>query len=250
MLFNELKHHGVKGQQWGVRRGPPYPIEDKTLHKGQRLNTVNWAPLTEMITQGRKNSWLYTYNPDDAWDNKVYKGPFSYYKMQYTKTLLFEHQFEVVKDLKMPTSKERIDEFIKMYGENKSMVSKELKQAAKELDRFKIDLSARKGLNVKNLVTAEDFKKAYGVFNHMMENVAKYKSTKKYADLMSRKYDAMVDDNNQGVYNNAHDPIIIFRVNDALKKIGDAKMIEVQDVMKNLTDVETELAKEGKKVKL
>lgn len=22
-----LRHHGVKGQEWGVRNGPPYPIE-------------------------------------------------------------------------------------------------------------------------------------------------------------------------------------------------------------------------------
>ena len=22
-----LAHHGVKGQQWGLRNGPPYPIE-------------------------------------------------------------------------------------------------------------------------------------------------------------------------------------------------------------------------------
>lgn len=30
---NSLEHHGVKGQQWGVRNGPPYPIEDKVLKK-------------------------------------------------------------------------------------------------------------------------------------------------------------------------------------------------------------------------
>lgn len=30
---NYLSHHGVKGQEWGVRNGPPYPIEDKVAKK-------------------------------------------------------------------------------------------------------------------------------------------------------------------------------------------------------------------------
>lgn len=25
--FDELSHHGIKGQKWGVRNGPPYPLE-------------------------------------------------------------------------------------------------------------------------------------------------------------------------------------------------------------------------------
>ena len=28
-LSEELMHHGVKGQKWGVRNGPPYPIDKK-----------------------------------------------------------------------------------------------------------------------------------------------------------------------------------------------------------------------------
>ena len=34
---NELQHHGIKGQKWGVRNGPPYPIEDKVLKKRNKI---------------------------------------------------------------------------------------------------------------------------------------------------------------------------------------------------------------------
>lgn len=28
MVENELYHHGRKGQKWGKRNGPPYPLEE------------------------------------------------------------------------------------------------------------------------------------------------------------------------------------------------------------------------------
>lgn len=27
--ISTLQHHGVKGQKWGVKNGPPYPLKDK-----------------------------------------------------------------------------------------------------------------------------------------------------------------------------------------------------------------------------
>ena len=32
----ELYHHGIKGQQWGVQNGPPYPL-DSDVSTGKRL---------------------------------------------------------------------------------------------------------------------------------------------------------------------------------------------------------------------
>lgn len=29
----ELYHHGIKGQKWGVRNGPPYPLEKTVLKR-------------------------------------------------------------------------------------------------------------------------------------------------------------------------------------------------------------------------
>lgn len=33
---NELYHHGVQGQKWGVKHGPPYPL-DSSVSTGERL---------------------------------------------------------------------------------------------------------------------------------------------------------------------------------------------------------------------
>ena len=38
-----LMHHGIKKQQWGVRHGPPYPLdyEDHSKAEKKALNKVN-----------------------------------------------------------------------------------------------------------------------------------------------------------------------------------------------------------------
>lgn len=35
----ELYHHGIKGQQWGVRNGPPYPLNVSIKKKSNSGNT-------------------------------------------------------------------------------------------------------------------------------------------------------------------------------------------------------------------
>lgn len=102
------------------------------------------------------------------------------------------------------------------------------------------DYTCRNKIDINNLQTESDFKSAYEIFNHAMESADRFKSTKAYAKIMSKKYDAMVDDNNQGIYNHAHDPIIIFRANKALKKIGDTKYIDYEQVKRNIERVREE----------
>ena len=48
----ELAHHGIKGQKWGVRNGPPYPIErsrlDKSSESGKiKMNLQIFAKIPE-----------------------------------------------------------------------------------------------------------------------------------------------------------------------------------------------------------
>ena len=268
VYFSYLAHHGIKNMHWGERNGPPYPLSRKKkrsqkrkrkktqlaknakkLLKGTRLNSV--SPENDSNAYKNRDTWMYTFDPNDKWDSKVYKGPFSVYKMRQAGAYIYEHQFELVRDLKMPTNKERVDEFIKLYSDNRKQVYKDLKRTKKMLDASGVE--ANKPISkkiLKDLKTKAQFYAAYEIFNHAMENISRFKSTRAYAKIMAEKYDAMVDDNNKRIYNGVHNPLIIFRANEVLKDIGKAKYIDVEEIKKNYYEVKEELAKKGKKVLL
>ena len=265
---SELYHHGIIGQKWGVRRFQnedgsltdagrerygygPKPNERTVLKKGTKLNSVSIMGNSEDYRN--RDRWMYTYDPKNEWDRAVYRGPFSYYKNKYFGgALTFEHYFETTKDLKMPTSDERFDEFVKLYEKNTKVFTKELQSIQNMVKRYDMgpqNISAQK-VNLKKVATDEDLVAAYKLFNHAMENVQAYKMTKMYADEMAKKFDAMVDDNNQGVYNEAQDPIIIFNPKESLKVIDTSVLNTPNDIVENYMKVRSELAKKGKNVAL
>lgn len=38
-LEEELEHHGIKGMQWGVKHGPPYPLDDDVAKRVRKKDT-------------------------------------------------------------------------------------------------------------------------------------------------------------------------------------------------------------------
>ena len=265
-----LAHHGIKGQKWGVRNGPPYPIDHTVMPKGTRINSVvgirpdsvvgrfiSPKDMANVIANARKadGRWIYTYNPEDEWDSKVYKGPFSVYlAVGKGAAYVAECQYETIKDLRMPTKKERIDEFEKLLNDRKYRKTvirdiSEIRDRALKMNIPDWEKEMYKNFDPKRIETKKDLEAAYALFNHAMEAAYYYGSTREYSKRMADKWDAMVDDNNQGVYNNAHDPVIIFRANEALKAL-ESKLVSIEETTKFYKQVEAELAKEGKRVAL
>lgn len=236
------------------RNGPPYPIEHTILKKGTYLNSISsrYHDSEEYRTNGK---WMYTYRDDEEWDNKIYKGPFSKFLVLNRGAIFIkEHRYVTIKDLKMPTKKERIDEFKKI---NRKQVEKDVEVVRQLLiKQNKGNIKERenyKKFNVKKMKSEEDYAIGYEIFSYAMEESWYYKSTREYMKRMSKKYEAMVDDNNQGIYNNAHDPIIIFNAKESLKTIESDPIksyIQWDDVIKNTKEVKGELTKIGRKVKL
>ena len=60
-MYEELYHHGVKGQQWGERNGPPYPLDSKgsSLRKQKKIYKKMNKKLDDLEKTNNKLNKLY-----------------------------------------------------------------------------------------------------------------------------------------------------------------------------------------------
>ena len=73
---DELQHHGVKGQEWGVKNGPPYPLdkkESKNFYKTIKKSEKQQENLQKKSDQQKKRDkkyGKYTYLTDNKFRDK------------------------------------------------------------------------------------------------------------------------------------------------------------------------------------
>lgn len=54
--MNELYHHGIEGQKWGVRNGPPYPLRESVSSKVGKKRAQRRIDYVESNTKSRSAS--------------------------------------------------------------------------------------------------------------------------------------------------------------------------------------------------
>lgn len=250
---NYLSHHGIKGQKWGVRHGPPYPIKSGIMPKGTVVATTTPSPLYSGLLAKR----MYTYDPKNEHDTKVYTGPFAKYtKDRFGGVKLYNAKYETVKDLKIAGKEDQIDDayeiaknskqaqndlrMIKSVYEKAYNNGERLTERNNEIATAKIDFD-----NLK----PKDKELVFDVLNGMMEAADRFYMSRQFTEAMSTKFDGIVDFNNQGVYNDAQDPVIIFNPNDNLKviKIDEIPMSLIDE---NLNNIREYMGKTGRRAAL
>jgi len=61
-----MAHHGIAGQKWGKRNGPPYPLEYSKLSPEERSEAKQKAIRTGNIKEAQQNKDYYNDNELDA----------------------------------------------------------------------------------------------------------------------------------------------------------------------------------------
>lgn len=101
--YDYLAHHGILGQKWGVRNGPPYPLgggdfspsEEKKIRAKRKTpnSRYNKKHYDEVLRAGKTKLRTLSYDPDRL------KGTDMYYAAHKT---MDKHQYNVLFNKKIP----------------------------------------------------------------------------------------------------------------------------------------------------
>lgn len=113
-MRNDLYHHGIKGQKWGVRNGPPYPLDEgkksmaekrmenhgpKGRHFGAGVGGSNGSRINwKKVAKGATITTAATAAATIAFTLAL-RGYFKHRISQERKTNLLEHSNDVIKKI-------------------------------------------------------------------------------------------------------------------------------------------------------
>ena len=230
----------------GNVKGVPNPFGPSAVALSLPLSAALGNPLpavaaigTSVIPVKRSDNEkkLFVYREDDPHDKDVYEGAFTkFIKYRDSTNQIFKRKFENIDDLVSPSAQRRAELFVETYRENPKLYS-EL------LNRTDAYAQARKAQGVKYSPSLESFigkaifdkntsdidlkRYGYGLFNmgnEWNDSLTAKGNNKYYKKLKKSGYNALIDDNNADIYNDAHEPLIVLNAKKYLKNIGSERL--------------------------
>lgn len=230
----------------GNVKGVPNPFGPSAVALSLPLSAALGNPLpavaaigTSVIPVKRSDNEkkLFVYREDDPHDKDVYEGAFTkFIKYRDSTNQIFKRKFENIDDLVSPSAQRRAELFVETYRENPKLYSELLNRTdayaqARKVQGIKYSPSLEsfigKAIFDKNTSDIDLKRYGYGLFNmgnEWNDSLTAKGNNKYYKKLKKSGYNALIDDNNAGIYNDAHEPLIVLNAKKYLKNIGSERL--------------------------
>lgn len=244
----QLNNVGIKEnlKLRGNVKGVPNPFGPSAVALSLPLSAALGNPLpavaaigTSVIPVKRSDNEkkLFVYREDDPHDKDVYEGAFTkFIKYRDSTNQIFKRKFENIDDLVSPSAQRRAELFVETYRENPKLYSELLNRTdayaqARKVQGVKYSPSLEsfigKAIFDKNTSDIDLKRYGYGLFNmgnEWNDSLTAKGNNKYYKKLKKSGYNALIDDNNAGIYNDAHEPLIVLNAKKYLKNIGSERL--------------------------
>lgn len=262
MMTDFLAHHGIKGQEWGVRNGPPYPL------KGHNVKRVDYeAKSSPTIIKRGSVAQTLSKDKDRTKDSDFYYAALTdrdknFYNAMFQKVIkndevdengkrigpafhmLYKIRNKANKDIKVADEKASVEAFTKCIEKSKdfwnfvtdpkrmeSLMSDNHKKNPAYEESIKTLEKVRKRKNQN--VSSEDLYKIYRFFNYTIPNEdpdLQRQRARFFKELKSQGYGATIDtnDSHYGTNFKRENPVIIFDTSNL--SYLDSKMGSILDI--------------------
>ena len=241
---NDLQHHGILGQKWGKRNGPPYPLtlfnhskQEKKAGWEKSLSkySINKDNTKKVLKKGSKIQRIGSQNEIN--EGRTYV---SYTKKDNDRYIVYgiekvlgggdtKIEMQSINDINIADANSMFKTFIDMYKDFKLIDFVDASSPEEINRKGKITTNSKKKRNevlntFRNAFDSEDnLEKAYAKFNQGLMNKNKI-SDEYFNRLQKIGFDAMTDLNDKDA---ADDPLIIFNRAKNLKTIKETKLRDI-----------------------